>query len=107
MTTERRRYERVTIPVSYRISGLSTAKRPVLNMSLGGVRIDCDENLDIGQMLELEFFLPNGISIEASAKVVWIKKLPPGSEALYDVGMEFQRLSEVAGLELDTILNKE
>jgi len=76
-------------------------------MSLGGVRIDCDENLDIGQMLELEFFLPNGISIEASAKVVWIKKLPPGSEALYDVGMEFKKLSEVALLELDTILNKE
>jgi c-di-GMP-binding flagellar brake protein YcgR len=107
LTTERRRYERVTIPVSYRISGLSTAKRPVLNMSLGGVRIDCDENLDIGQMLELEFFLPNGISIEASAKVVWIKKLPPGSEALYDVGMEFQRLSEVDVLELDAVLNKE
>jgi c-di-GMP-binding flagellar brake protein YcgR len=107
LTTERRRYERVTIPVSYRISGLSTAKRSVLNMSLGGVRIDCDENLDIGQMLELEFFLPNGISIEASAKVVWIKKLPPGSEALYDVGMEFQRLSEVDVLELDAVLNKE
>jgi len=107
LTTERRRYERVAIPVSYRISGLSTAKRPVLNMSLGGVRISCDENLDIGQMLELEFFLPNGISIEASAKVVWIKKLPPGSEALYDVGMEFKKLSEVAVLELDTILNKE
>jgi c-di-GMP-binding flagellar brake protein YcgR len=107
LTTERRRYERVTIPVSYRISGLSTAKRPVLNMSLGGVRIDCDENLDIGQMLELEFFLPNGITIEASARVVWIKKLPPGSEALYDVGMEFQSLSDVAVLELDAVLNKE
>jgi c-di-GMP-binding flagellar brake protein YcgR len=107
LTTERRRYERVTIPVSYRISGLSTAKRSVLNMSLGGVRIDCDENLDIGQMLELEFFLPNGISIEVSAKVVWIKRLPPGSEAFYDVGMEFQRLSEVAVLELDAVLNKE
>ena len=107
MKTERRRHKRVTIPVSYRIPGLSTAKRPVINMSFGGVRIDCDENVDIGQMLELEFFLPNGITIDALAKVVWIKKLPPGSEALYDVGMEFIRLSELAELELDAVLNKE
>ena len=107
MNTERRRYQRVTIPVFYRIPEHSAARRQVQNLSLGGVRIYSDEDLDIGQTLELEFFLPNGITIGAAAKVVWIKKQQPGSEWLYDVGMEFIRLSEVALMELDSVLNQD
>jgi c-di-GMP-binding flagellar brake protein YcgR len=104
---ERRRYQRVIVPVLYRIPKHSAPRRQVKNLSIGGVRIYSDENLDIGQTLELEFFLPNGITIEAAAKVVWIKKQQPGSEGLYDVGMEFTDLSEVALIELDSVLNRD
>jgi len=79
----------------------------VQNLSLGGVRICSDQDLDIGQTLELELFLPNGITIEAAARVVWIKTQQPGSEGLYDVGMEFTNLSEVALMELDSVLNQD
>jgi len=104
---DRRRYQRVLVPVLYRIPDHSTPKRQVKNLSVGGVRIYSDEDLDIGQTLELEFFLPNGITIEAAAKVVWIKKQQAGSEGLYDVGMEFTNLSEVAMMELDSVLNQD
>jgi len=79
----------------------------VQNLSLGGVRICSDQDLDIGQTLELELFLPNGITIEAAARVVWIKTQQPGSKGLYDVGMEFTNLSEVALMELDSVLNQD
>jgi len=93
-------------PVFYRAIKLSTPRQQVNNLSLQGVRIYSDERLDVGQTLELEFFFPNGITLEVMARVVWIKKLPPGSAGVYDVGMEFINLSEKALKELDAVLKK-
>jgi c-di-GMP-binding flagellar brake protein YcgR len=106
LNDERRRYQRVAAPVLYRFPRHSTPKRPVKNISLGGVRVSSDEDFDIGRTLDLELFLPNGMTIEAVAKVVWVKKQLPGSEGLYDVGLEFIDLSETARMELDFILNQ-
>src|SRR4030042_2504457 len=107
LNNDRRRYPRVIVPVLYRIPEHSTPRRQVKNLSIGGVRIYSDEDLDIGQTLDLEFLLPNGITIEAAAKVVWIKRQQPGSEGLYDGGMEFTNLSEVALTELASVLNQD
>jgi hypothetical protein len=93
-------------PVFYRATKLSTPRQQVNNLSLQGVRIYSDERLDMGQTLELEFFFPNGIIVEVMARVVWIKKQPPGSAGVYDVGMEFINLSEKALKELDAVLKK-
>jgi c-di-GMP-binding flagellar brake protein YcgR len=107
MKTERRHYPRVTLPVFYRIPAHSPARRQVQNLSLGGVRIYSDVELDIGQMLELEFFLPNGMTIDATAKVVWVKSQPPGSAGVFDVGLQFIDLAKVAEIELASILNED
>jgi len=93
-------------PVFYRILKHSTPNQRVNNLSFGGVRIYSDECLDVGQTLELEFFFPNEITVEVLARVVWIKKLPPGSGGVYDVGMEFIEPSEKALKELDSVLKK-
>ena len=93
-------------PVFYRAIQFSSPRQPVNNLSLQGVRIYSDERLDMGQTLELEFFFPNGIIVEVMARVVWIKKQPPGSAGVYDVGMEFINLSEKALKELDAVLKK-
>jgi c-di-GMP-binding flagellar brake protein YcgR len=79
-------------------------KQRVSNLSLGGVRIYSDEHLEIGQELDLEFFLPNGTILGAKARVVWIKELPPGSQGVYDVGLEFVALSRKAREELSQVL---
>jgi hypothetical protein len=83
------------------------SRRKVSNISLGGVRIYSDEYLKVGKCQEIEFFLPNNRSITATAKVVWIEELQPGSAALYDVGLEFIDLPPHAAEELRTILDTE
>jgi hypothetical protein len=101
---EKRLFPRVMLPVFYRTPRIQTSKQSVSNLSLGGVRIYSDERLHVGQALELEFFFPNGSTMRAIAKVVWTKELPPTMGAIYDVGMEFIRLSEKARKDLEDIL---
>jgi len=96
----------VMAPVYYRIARTLARKQRVSNLSSGGVRIYSDERLDIGQELDLEFFLPSGSIVEAKAKVVWIRELPPGSKGIYDVGMELIKLSGKARKELALVLRQ-
>jgi len=91
-------------PVSCRLPRKAALGRRVSNLSLGGVRIYSDERLDIGQELDLEFFLPSGALLEAKARVVWLKELPPGSPGIYDVGLEFLALSGKTRNELSSVL---
>lgn len=94
------------MPVFYRTPRILVAKRQVSNLSLGGVRIYCDERLDVGKQLGLEFFLPDGTTVETIGKVVWIKEMPPEAEAIFDVGMEFIELSEDAIEKLKEVLKR-
>lgn len=102
--TERRRFPRVMAPVFYRAPRILTKKRRVSNISVAGVRIYSDEYLKEGERLELKFFLPSGLTFEAIARVAWIKELPPGSEVVYDVGLEFLDLSDKMVKELKGVL---
>jgi hypothetical protein len=63
---------------------------------MGGVRIYSDERLDVDERVELELHFPNGFSGKGSARVIWIKELPPGSGASYDVGLEFLEFPDEA-----------
>ena len=101
---EKRRFPRVMAPVLCRVPRAPAKKQRISNLSLGGVRIYSDEPLDIGQELDLEFFLPNGAFLEARARVVWSKELPPGAHGVYDVGLEFLALSKKALGELRIVL---
>jgi len=64
------------------------------NISLAGVRIYSNKPLKKGQALEIELLLPSGNAMKAIVRVVWISALPPGSEALYDVGLEFLNIAD-------------
>jgi len=101
---ERRKYPRVMAPVFYKAPKHLSPKLPVSDLSLGGVRIYSDERLDVGGRLELDFFLPDGSTVKAVAKVAWIKEMPEVAEAIYDVGMEFVELSKAAMEKLKTVL---
>jgi hypothetical protein len=78
-----------------------------LDISPGGVRIYSDEQLREEDQLELELFLPNGQTIVATARVVWIKRLPPDEDARFDVGLEFTSLPDNATQELKYVLDTE
>jgi c-di-GMP-binding flagellar brake protein YcgR len=97
---ERRLFPRVKADVYYRAPRIAPRKRAIHDISLGGVRINCDEKLEVGTELEMEFYLPDGNAIAAIAKVRWISKLPQGSDALYTAGLEFMHLTTEAAEQL-------
>jgi len=101
---ERRRFPRITAPVFYRPPRIFSPKRRVTNISPAGVRIYSDKYFQEGKRMEIEFFLPNGYSVVGIARVVWIKELPPGSKAAYDVGLEFIHLPAMAVDEIKSVL---
>lgn len=101
---DRRRFPRLSSQVYYRIGKSQSLRQRVSNISLGGVRIYNDERLDIGEEVELELHFPNGYSGKGSARVVWIKELPPDSGASYDVGLEFLEFPDEAIKELTDAL---
>jgi hypothetical protein len=101
---DRRRYPRLPSQVYYRIGKSHSLRQRVSNISLGGARIYSDHRLDVGEVVELELHFPSGFSEKGSARVVWIKELPPDSGASYDVGLEFLELPEEAVKELKETL---
>ncbi len=104
---ERRRFPRVEADVLYRSPRLAPRKRPIHNISLGGVRISCDEELLVSTELEMEFFLPNGYALAAIARVVWIRRHPEGSDPPYEAGLEFMHLNPDAAQELEKFLDEQ
>jgi hypothetical protein len=79
----------------------------VSNISLGGVRIFSDEYIKVGKRLEIEFFLPNGFSVTALSKVVWIEEQRSDENGLYEVGLEFIEIQPHALQELEKVLSEE
>jgi len=102
---ERRRFPRVKAPVSYRPARTFGPRRRISDISLVGVHVYSDERFKKRKRLEIELFLPDGHSIVATARVVWIKELPPESDAPYDVGFEFINLPPHAFNELKYVLD--
>ena len=100
---ERRRFPRVKADIYYRSPRIAPRKRSIHDISMGGVRIHCDEKLAVGRELELEFYLPDGVAIAAIAKVRWSSKLPEGSDAAYAAGLEFMHLTPEASEQLKKV----
>lgn len=96
MAVERRHYPRLNAHVFWRSPGLSGPRRPVKDVSLGGMRIYSDESIPVGTRLELELMLPGQSSLELLARVVWIERLPGGQPARCDVAVEFLDVPEQA-----------
>jgi hypothetical protein len=67
-----------------------------VDISLGGVRVFSDEPQRVGELLKMEFFLPDVTPVTYTAEVVWIEEMPPGSPAKFDVGLKFIQLEPAA-----------
>src|SRR5215472_12897153 len=94
---DRRKDRRIEAPLYWRPAGIHLlAQRKPIDVSLGGVRIYSDENLRVGELLKMEFFLPDVTPVTYTAEVVWIEPLPAGSPARFDVGLKFIQLEPAA-----------
>ena len=103
---DRRRFPRVKAPVYYRPTGVFGTSNQASNISLAGVRIYSNKPFKKSQPLEIELLLPNGNSLKAIVRIVWISALPPGSEALYDVGLEFINIADDVIPKLQSVLEE-
>src|SRR5580700_3476368 len=95
---ERRQYRRIRAALYCRPAGmqfLARMREPV-DISLGGLRIFSDEERKIGELLKLEFFLPDVQPVTYTAEVVWVDPLEEGAPARFDVGLKFIQLEPEA-----------
>jgi hypothetical protein len=95
---DRRRDRRIRAAVYLRPAGVEFLARhhePV-DVSLGGIRIYSDEKRRVGELLKMEFFLPDTPPVTYTAEVVWIESLGKAGPALYDVGLKFIQLEPAA-----------
>ena len=86
---ERRQYPRVKAPIRCRLAGSHTSHRAVVDISLGGLRLHTDEPQAVGESVEMELLLPDYSRLVCTARVAWLKPLPPGSVGKYDIGFQF------------------
>jgi hypothetical protein len=103
---ERRKYRRIEAPVYCRPAGMSflARQREAVDVSFGGVRIFSDLELKVGELLKMEFFVPDAPPVTYTAEVVWLKRLPKGADAMFDVGLKFIQLEPAALRLLMTVL---
>ena len=101
---ERRRFPRLRAAVLYRTPKKEGSTVPTYDLGLGGVRIYSNVYFKKGKQIEIELCFPKGNSIVATVRAVWINVLPPGSDATFDVGLEFIDLSANAIDELKKVL---
>jgi c-di-GMP-binding flagellar brake protein YcgR len=89
MGDERRRFQRVKVPIYYRSARLFGPRQTAHDLSLGGIRIYTDDALTVGRRLEIELFLPDGGSLTVDVRVAWVRKLEQDEFAQYEAGLEF------------------
>ncbi len=56
------------------------------------MRIYSDDPMKVGELLKMEFFMPDEAPVTYTAEVVWIEPLPEGTVARFDVGLKFIQL---------------
>ncbi|WP_241758741.1 PilZ domain-containing protein [Pyxidicoccus parkwayensis] len=105
--SDRRRFPRLAAPLYARPARLRRVdwqQQQVLDASLGGVRIYADEKFSEKIPLELDLFLKDGTELSCVARVAWMKELPAGAVARYEVGLAFTDASPAMLDQLKTVL---
>jgi hypothetical protein len=95
---DRRKYRRIRAALYIRPAGVEflARQREPVDISLGGVRIFSDDEMKVGRLLKMEFFLADVPPVTYTAEVVWIERLPADAPARFDVGLKFIQLEPEA-----------
>ncbi|WP_244224357.1 PilZ domain-containing protein [Corallococcus sicarius] len=102
---DRRAFPRLHAPLYSRPARMKLGeKKQVLDVSLGGARIYSDDAQEVGSRLDLELFMPDGSSLECTARIVWLIKLPKDAVARFEVGLSFIDVPEAILARLKTVL---
>ena len=93
---DRRRYPRIAAPVYYRPAGPDFLhhRRTTVDVSLGGMRVYTDDELQVGTRLEIDLLLDGDVTARCWARIAWVDRLSGDARALYDIGLEFIDMSD-------------
>ena len=86
---DRREFPRVTAPIYCRPARRRLPRRRVVDVGLGGMRVYSDEPFKVGARMEIDLFPPDGEPITCLTEVMWIREIPGGNPAAYDVGLRY------------------
>lgn len=90
-----RKFPRIRMPILWRrADGPTVSPRTVVDISGGGVRLYADQPHKLGEDLELEVFMPDGVTLTCRVEVVWAETLEMGAEARFEIGVKFVRIAE-------------
>ncbi|MEM6989805.1 MAG: PilZ domain-containing protein [Myxococcota bacterium] len=89
--SERRKFARVKAPIYCRPARRRLGRRKVVDMSVGGLRVYSDEPFAKGARMEIDLFPPDGEGdfVTCLTEVVWIREIPGGDPANYDIGLQY------------------
>jgi c-di-GMP-binding flagellar brake protein YcgR len=93
---DRRRYPRMAATVYYRPAGPAFLhhRRSSVDVSLGGMRVYSDEEMRVGDSLELDLLLGEETTVRCWARVAWVERLGQSDSARFDVGLEFTDMAD-------------
>jgi Tfp pilus assembly protein PilZ len=99
----RRRFPRLDVPLFHRSAGLLGPRQRARNVSRGGIRVETDDALRVGDRLEIELFLPGEDSFSIDVRVAWVSELS-GQEARFEAGLEFLEMDALRRTQLERCL---
>jgi|GEM_PF-384081 c-di-GMP-binding flagellar brake protein YcgR len=96
---DKRQFIRASFPCKVTIY---TPQRRVLNiytqdLSEGGMRIICEEKLEISSLVGLRVYLDKETAVDCQGRIVWVLEKPDSlieTSFLYDTGVEFYDMTE-------------
>ncbi len=88
-TDDRRKFPRLNVPLYFRPARRRLPRRQVVDVGLGGIRVYSDEPLSVGARFEIELFMPDHSSLNCLTEVMWVRAIPGGDPAAYDIGLQF------------------
>lgn len=90
----RRQFPRVKAPIYFKNTRLFSPKIPVVDIGLGGMRVFSDDGFKVGEVLDIELYLPNRESIDVTVRVVWLALLGQDAPAKFDVGLQILEVKD-------------
>jgi len=65
------------------------------DVSAGGIQLLTEERLEVGDKLELKFFIPEALNpAHLNGIVLWSKEVSSGKKPTYSAGIEFRDIEE-------------
>ena len=85
----RRLYQRYKAPIYCKPIEPSAKHILLVDISLGGMRLHLNQDVKVGDRLEVELLLPDNMRFRCQVQVMWLKSLPNWTQVKYDVGLKF------------------